>query len=158
MKLVVLDGCPCPASIAPYIARVLRRAGQSANSIYRGDDAKPLLHAHGKHTQREIHAMYPAISNPPGYSSHELRGDGVVGPRGHRLAEWQIGVDSGTDNPASQAAIKRAARELGWQVWHPYQRGVEAHHWGFKKRPRAKNPVQLAHIVAERRRMTRRPS
>jgi hypothetical protein len=158
LKLVVLDGCACPASIAPYIARVLKRAGQSANSIYRGDDAAPLLHAHGKRTQREIHAdpALAAISNPPGFSSHELRGDGVCGPRGRALPEWRVGVDSGDDSPGSRDAITRAARELGYVVEHPYSRGVEAHHWNFAKRPRPRNPVQFAHIVAERKRMARR--
>jgi hypothetical protein len=156
MDLVILDGCPCPASIAPYIARVLRRAGQSANSIYRGEDAKALLHAHGKSTQAEIHRLLPAISNPPGFSSHELRGDGVCGPRGKPIPGWKVGVDSGTDSPASRDAITRAARELGYVVEHPYSRGVEAHHWNFAKRPRPRNPVQFAHIVAERRRMPTR--
>jgi hypothetical protein len=155
MRLVLVDGCPCPASIAPYIQRVLRKAGQSANSVYRGEDARGLLHAHGKSTQAEIHRKYPGISNPPGFSSHELRGDGVYGVRGKRLPEWSIGVDSGSNSTADRDAITRAARSLGWEVWHPYSRGVEAHHWSFRRRPRPKNPQQLAHLVAERRKLGR---
>lgn len=155
VKLALIDKCPCPASIAPYVARILKHAEQTCNSIYRGEDAKDLLHANGKHTQAEIHRMYPAISNPPGYSSHELRSDGTVGPRGSRIPEWAVGVDSGTDSPASRDAITAAAKALGWEVWHPYSRGVEAHHWQFRRRPRPENPVQLAHIVAERRHLLR---
>lgn len=156
MKLVVIDGCACPASIAPYIKRVLDKAGQTANSIYRGEDAKPLLHAHGKRTQAEIHRAMPAISNPPGFSSHELRGDGVTAPRGSKLPEWRIGVDSGSDSAADAAAIESAARSFGWVVEHPYKRGVERHHWNFKKRPRPKNPRQAYNLVRERARLPRR--
>lgn len=155
MKLVIVDGCPCPASIAPYVVRILNHANQSASSIYRGADAAVLLHAHGKHTQAEIHIMYPTISNPDGESSHELRADGsqFYGPRGAKIPEWKIGVDSGTDSLESRNAIIRAGVELGWPVVHPYTRGVEFHHWSFLHRPRPHNPRQFAHIVAERHRM-----
>ena len=91
MRLVLIDGCPVPESVAPYIKLVLDHAGQTATSIYRGPDAAALLHAHGKHTQAEIHAMYPAISNPAGRSQHELRSDGSGngGPVGRVLEEWE---------------------------------------------------------------------
>jgi lysozyme len=155
-KYLLVDGCPCPYDIAPYVARVLRKAKQAANSIYRGDDAAVLLHAHGKHTQAEIHQMYPAISNPPGRSSHELRGDGTVGADGQHLPTWQVGVDSGSDSPADAAAVEAAARSYGWTIHHPYSRGVERHHWNFREQPKARNPVQRAHIALERARLPRR--
>jgi hypothetical protein len=149
VKLALIDGCPVPASIAPYIHLVLRKAGQNASSIYRGEDAKTLLHRHGKHTQAEIHRMYPAISNPPGRSQHELRSDGVgnPGPVGRKLAEWQVGVDSGTNDQTARKRIEKAAGAYGWRVVHPYSRGVEGHHWCFAKRPRPKGPKQFAQIV-----------
>lgn len=155
-KYLLVDGCPVPYDVAPYIARILKKAGQSANSIYRGDDAAVLLHAHGKHTQAEIHKLYPTISNPPGRSSHELRGDGTVGSLGERLPTWRVGVDSGSDSAASRDAITTAARELGYSVEHPYSRGVEAHHWNLSKKPKARNPVQAAHLILERARLPRR--
>lgn len=153
MTFSVVDGCPAPRSIAPYIYLVLRAAGQTASSIYRGEDAKAILHAHGKHTQAEVHQMLPAISNPPGRSQHELRSDGVgnEGPVGRRLKEWQVGVDSGGDDPASQARIEAAARHFGWEVRHPYSRGVEGHHWCFARPPHPhglKQRAQVAHIRA----------
>jgi len=156
-KYLLIDGCPCPYDIAPYVARVLRKAGQTANSIYRGDDARDLLHAHGKRTQREIHAdpRLAAISNPPGFSSHELRGDGVVGARGAVLPPWRVGVDSGTDHWSDVSAIARAGKALGWPIEHPYARGVEAHHWNFARKPKARNPIQRAHIALERARLPR---
>jgi hypothetical protein len=156
VRLRVIDGCPVPASIAPYVYLVLRDAKQTANSIYRGEDAKAVLHAHGKRTQAEIHRDLPAISNPPGFSSHELRGDGVTGPRGERLPEWAIGVDSGSDTQASMHALAAAAGRRGWTIWHPYKRGVEAHHWSFRRRPRPRGPKQLAHLVAARARLPRK--
>lgn len=140
-KFLVIDGCPAPRDVAPYIYLVLRRAGQTASSIYRGEDAeaKAILHRHGKSTQAEIHRSLPAISNPPGRSQHDLHSDGNAnpGPVGRRLQDWQVGVDSGTDDPAAKARIEAAARHYGLVVKHPYSRGVEGHHWCFAARPSA---------------------
>lgn len=151
MKFRVIDGCPVPASIAPYIYLVLRRAGQSASSIYRGESARALLHAHGKHTQAEIHRMMPDISNPPGYSQHELRnGSGNVIPA------WHVGVDSGGNDQASKDRVKNAARHYGWSIEHPYSRGVEGHHWCFAHRPRPNKLLHRARIIKLRATLPRR--
>lgn len=159
MKFRVIDGCPCPASIAPYVYLVLRGAGQTASSIYRGEAAKTLLHRHGKSTQAEIHRQLPAISNPAGFSQHELRSDGAGNPgvrRGGKLHEWQVGVDSGTNDQAAQNRVTASARHLGWSIRHPYSRGVEGHHWCFAKRPRAKGVKQRAKIIHLRATLPRR--
>lgn len=135
-QFVSIDGCPCPIDVAPYVYLVLRRAGQTASSIYRGDNAEAaaILHRHGKMTQREIHnsPKYRAISNPPGKSQHDLH-DG----NGRAIPTWQVGIDSGGDDAASKARIERAARHYGLVAYHPYSRGVEGHHWAFAKQPRA---------------------
>jgi hypothetical protein len=139
VEFLVIDGCPVPEDIAPYVRLVLNRAHQTAGSIYRGEDAKTILHRHGKHTQAEIHRMMPTISNPPGFSQHELRSDGVGNPnvpRGGKLEAWQVGVDSGSDAREDRLAIRAAANHFGWEVKHPYSRGVEGHHWCFATRPR----------------------
>lgn len=158
MKFRVIDGSPCPASVAPYVYLVLRQAGQTASSIYRGEDAKALLHRHGKHTQAEIHATMPAISNPAGRSMHELRSDGAAkaGPIGRPLEQWEVGIDSGGNDTASKAAIERAAAHFGWQAYHPYARGVEGHHWGFLRQPRPRGLKQRAQIIAIRARLPRK--
>jgi hypothetical protein len=159
LRFRVIDGCPCPASVAPYVYLVLREAGHTASSIYRGDDAKAILHRHDKRTQREIHIALPAISNPPGFSQHELRSDGAGNPHvpgGGRLKPWQVGVDSGTNSPADQARVEAAARRLGWHVRHPYSRGVEGHHWCFARRPRPKGLRQRAQIIRLRATLPRR--
>lgn len=157
-KYLVIDGCPCPASIAPYVYLVLRQAKQTASSIYRGQDAATLLHAHGKHTQAEIHVMYPSISNPAGCSQHELRSDaaGNPGPVGRLLEDWQIGVDSGGDDWRSKSAVEQAAHHLGWRVRHPYARGVEGHHWCFATQPRPRSLKQRAQIIRLRATLPRR--
>lgn len=154
-KFLVIDGCPCPRDVAPYIYLVLRRAGQRAESIYRGTDpeAVAILHRHGKHTQAEIHRMYPSISNPAGRSEHELRSDGVAhpGPVGRKLEDWQVGVDSGANSAAAKRQIEAAARHYGLSVSHPYARGVEGHHWHFHRKPHADGK----HLTRSRVMMTR---
>lgn len=148
MKFAVVDGCPCPRSIAPYVYLVLRGAGQTASSIYRGEDAKALLHRLGKHTQGEIHRLYPAISNPPGHSEHELRSDD-----GRPLQEWEVGIDSGGNDSASKRAIDHAAARLGWKVDHPYARGVEGHHWHFIEQPKPRGLKQRLQVIRLRARL-----
>lgn len=143
MKFVCIDGCPCPVMVAPYVYLVLRRAGLSAESIYRGDDpnARPILHRHGKHTQRELWNASPAqreewgvtgVPNEPGRSSHELRSD-----EGHPIAEWHIGIDAGPNTNANRSKLKAAARHYGLEIEFPYDSKVEFHHWRFKHQPRA---------------------
>ena len=158
MRFRVIDGCPVPASIAPYVYLVLRGANMRATSIYRGEDAKAILHRHGKSTQAEVHRQLPNISNPPGRSQHELRSDGAgnAGPPGRRLQEWQIGVDSGGNDSLSKARVSSAARSCGWEIRHPYSRGVEGHHWCFSKRPRPRNLKQRAQIIKLRATLPRK--
>lgn len=131
---LLIDGCPVPYTVAPYIWLVLRRAKQTAASIYRGSDrsAQPLLRRFGKHNQAQIHRLYPAISNPPNHSQHDLHTDD-----GRPLPSWHVGIDSGADDSGSKANIERAARHYGLRAYHPYTRGVEGHHWAFSSAPHA---------------------
>lgn len=152
MKFAVVDGCPAPGSVAPYIYLVLRQSGQFASSIYRGEDAKALLHRLGKRTQAEIHAAMPSISNPAGRSQHECRSDGFAnpGPIGRALHEWEVGIDSGTNDAAAKARIENAAAHFGWRARHPYSRGVEGHHWCFAVKPEANTLKLKAQVLAAR--------
>lgn len=159
-KFRVVDGCAVPASIAPYVYLVLRRAGQTANSIYRGTDAAHILERHGKHTQAWLYENLPAgYANPPGRSTHELRSDGVAyswAPVGRPLEEWQQGVDSGSDTQADRQAIVRAGHFYGWSIRHPYNAGVELHHWNFGRRPIARTARTRARVIWLRARLPRR--
>ena len=150
MSFLVVQGNPCNPTLAPYIALLAKwSGGAEVNSIYRGQDAAAILHAHGKHTQAEIHQMFPAISNPPGRSTHELRSDGVAypGPIGRHLEWWQQGFDV---NDSEVAAFKLHASRHGWELFQPYSRGVEFHHLNFRSRPvpRGFDRVQVIRLRA----------
>jgi hypothetical protein len=141
----VIQGSPCNPFIASYFALLVNKAHATVNSIYRGQDAAEILHRHGKHTQAEIHQMYPGISNPPGRSTHELRSDGVAYPGfgGEKLSDWQQGIDV---NDGDVDNMKWWARHYGWELFQPYSRGVEFHHLNFRHRPVSKGKVRMAII------------
>lgn len=155
-RFLLVNGSPVPYEIAAQVYLITRRAKQTVSSAYRGQDAAPLLHRHGKHTQAEIHRMYPGISNPPGRSSHECRGDGVVGKLYAYLKSWQCGIDSGTNSDRDKAATVAAAQHYGWKVYHPYNRGVEGHHWNFLRNPLGRNAAQRAQLILIRKRLPRK--
>lgn len=151
-KFRVVQGCPAPELIAPYMDIICD--GAQVNSIYRGEDAKSILHMHGHSTQAEIHQQMPAISNPPGRSTHECRGDGVAygKPAGAFLEDWQCGFDV---NDGDVAKVIAHAKKLGWKVYQPYRRGVEYHHLNFLERPTAKGKLRLK-VIARRKRLPKR--
>lgn len=142
----VVQGAPAPKNIAPYISIILSDAGAGVNSIYRGDDARALLNAHGHKSQAQLsddwqHRRPGALpANPPGFSTHELKSDGSLGiwqayhvPRGGDLPWWGQGFDV---NDSQVAAVKRAAAKHNWQVWQPYPTGSEFHHLNFRVEPK----------------------
>jgi hypothetical protein len=134
-RFVVVQGSPCNLTAAPYFALLTRETHSTVNSIYRGDDARGILRAHGKHTQRELYKTLPTgVANPPGRSTHELRSDGVAypGPIGRKLQWWQQGIDVNDNNVLSMILD---ARWHNWLLWQPYKAGVEWHHLNFRKRP-----------------------
>jgi hypothetical protein len=139
---IVGGRAPAPALIAPYIDIVTD--GATVNSIYRGEDAASILHAHGLHTQAEVFDLYgPGIANPAGRSTHELRCDGIAygcSPVGGHLATWQVGFDV---NDADVPAVIRHAHKLGWIVFQPYPGSrVEFHHLNFLARPSARGELR----------------
>lgn len=143
-KYLVIDGCPCPYNVAPYVYLTLRQAKQTAASIYRGNDpeARIILNRHGKHTQYQLEHATPAqhaawgingTPNRSGFSQHEL-----FDQNGNPIVEWKIGVDSGSNSQYDKQAIEAAAHHLGLVAHHPYPTSaVEGHHWQFARKPRA---------------------
>ena len=131
---------PAPALIAPYIDIITD--GATVNSIYRGEDAKAILHAHGLHTQAELFAtLPPGVANPPRRSTHELRSDGRAYPLpiGTKLDAWQVGFDV---NDADVPGVIRHAKRFGWIAFQPYKAGVEFHHLNFLARPSARGELR----------------
>lgn len=143
---VTIQGNPVFADIGAYWAIVVNDAGVGVNSIYRGQDAAKILHAHGKHTQQELIDLgYPADS--PTTSSHCLKSDssgrwGV--PVGGDLAWWQQGVDV-NDDAVDKCFV--AARKHGWELWHPYPTGSEYHHLNFRHRPTPNSVKDRARLI-----------
>lgn len=143
LEFVLLDECACPKPLYPVLRKLKADTGCTYASIYRGDAAKHLLNAHGKHTQRQLVEATPAeraawgvlgTPNPFGQSTHELFSDGVAYnlPVGTPLAWWKCGID--VDDAHVHAMIVAAARH-GWTLEHPYTAGVEYHHLNFKHKP-----------------------
>ena len=152
MDFRTIQGNPVDASICPFIAIVVNDAHATVNSIYRGDDAATILHKHGKHTQRELYDTLPAgTANPPGFSTHELKSDGVAYPwipRGHSLLWWMQGFDV---NDSDVPHVKYQALTHGWHLFQPYPGGVEFHHLNFAAEPKTRNPMTLSRIARIRR-------
>lgn len=140
----IIQNCPCPERIAPYIAVIT--AGSTVNSIYRGSDAASILHAHSKHTQREIHEMYPGISNPEGQSTHDGHKGGAYPGRPTDRAEWWM---QGWDvNDGDVERVIAAVHRRGWKVFRPY-------HVNFAAPPRPQNIAQRLRLNLIRARLPR---
>lgn len=147
MQFEVIDRCPVPKAIAAQV-RVLKRdvPGARLNSAYRGDLAAGILKRLGKSTQamlyrgwlRRLPGFNPA--NPPGFSTHELRSDGVAyrGPRGRPLRAWGCGMDWGPPDLVDD--VIAAARRRGWSLFRPYSSGSERQHLNFKSKPKLRKP------------------
>lgn len=142
--------------VAPYFSLLAKWSNATIDSIYRGDDAIPILNAHGKHSQGQLYRAWEkgegakfgilGKPNPPGQSTHELRSDGVAyrGPIGRKLEWWQQGVDV---NDSDVEHMILHARRHGWDLFQPYKSGVEFHHLNFRSRPRPKgfDRIQVIH-------------
>jgi hypothetical protein len=152
----VIDGCPCPERVAPYIALVTIEQGFSVNSVYRGDDARAILNRHGHQSQAQLYEGWverrPGYNpaNPPGHSTHELKSDGVAYPdipSGDDLEFWMQGFDvddSEVEDVKHQAAIR------GWELFQPYDSTSEFHHLNFKHRPGPSPHGVRVHVTEHR--------
>lgn len=157
VKLAVIDSCPGPQSAAGLLIEAKRRSGQTLQSWFRGIEARALLAKYGKHDQtylyqgwlRRLPGFRPA--NPPGFSPHECRSDGVSPPgyaRGARVPESLCGQDWGPD----AYKVIAAYRSMGVAAYHPYNSPLEVQHVGIAKIP--KNvPPPLKRGMTDRKRV-----
>jgi GH24 family phage-related lysozyme (muramidase) len=139
--------CDETAGFGDAVAEVSRRADAPVNSCARETAAEPLLHQIGKMSQAELFACSQHCvascngncnpANPPGFSTHERRNDGIAYsgiPRGGRLRYWQRGID--VDVSRVQAFIREMGQE-GWLVTQTYPGSPrEAQHVNFRRQPR----------------------
>jgi hypothetical protein len=157
----VVQGCPVPRNIAPYIKIVTDDARATVNSIYRGTDAESILHRHGHSSQADLYSGWvrrlPGYlpANPPGYSTHEQKSDGAAYAvmRGHNLAWWQIGFDVNDDDV--EKCISAAAKH-GWVLFRPYAIGSEYHHLNFRFQPKPKTLRMRGRIIKLRATLPRK--
>lgn len=143
MRYKVIDSCPVPEPLYDELYAIKQRTGVVYTSIYRGTDVEPLLRKLGKQSQRQLYEGWinrrPGYNpaNPPGYSTHELRSDGVAFPqwtRGARIPWYACGIDS-----TNASAIIREGSRRGWTVTLTYPSNPrEQHHVNFRKAPRFK--------------------
>ncbi len=134
LRYAVIDGCPCPKPLYPILRKLQKETGCTYNSIYRGDDVRAILKAHGKHTQRELFETLPAgQANPPDRGTHILLGDGVVGALHEKLPWGECGIDV---NDSDVPKVIAAAKRHGWEMYQPYPTGVEFHHLNFRVKPK----------------------
>jgi putative peptidoglycan binding protein len=136
MKYKLIDCCPVPEGLYDELVVLKKDTGCVYQSIYRGTDAADLLAQCGKHDQAWLYANLPAgVANPPGFSTHELKSDGVAYsiPRGSSIEYWMVGLD--IDDSHVQSFID-AARKRGWVATITYPgSSVEYHHVNFRKEP-----------------------
>lgn len=107
VRYIEVGGCPVPTEgeFDLGVLYVVRRTGAEPTTVYRGDDpqAVKIMHAHGKHTQRELANATAAqraewgirgTPNAPGTSTHELAAAGIFAASlTAHIPGWQCGQD-----------------------------------------------------------------
>jgi hypothetical protein len=92
--------------------------------------------------------FFPA--NPPGFSSHEVRSDGIgfYGPRGHAIPRYKLGIDA-VQRPGGDAhSVVSWLNRHGYAARRPYVTASERHHLSFAKSPAAHARKRLRHWKA----------
>jgi GH24 family phage-related lysozyme (muramidase) len=139
--------CDDDGGFGDLVAQVSVEASAPINSCAREAAAERLLKRIGKMSQPQLFRCSQHCTadchgncnpaNPPGFSTHERRNDGVAYRkvrRGALLKTWQRGIDVRRDRvPAFIAAMAKR----GYTVTQTYPASVtEAQHVNFRKRPR----------------------
>lgn len=141
---VTFDGVPTMRGLA-YILQDAREHGWRG-SLNSSDRREGVAEAHGKMSQAKLFRCAQAKrttgrcppechgncnpANPPGHSSHELRGDGVIAPDRAALPWYKLGLDL-----ADAEGFTRVARSRGFDIRRLYASASEAHHRNVMKDP-----------------------
>lgn len=143
MKYELVDCRPVPAKLAPVLRTIKSRDSSIVfTSIERTQPAVDFARARGCSLSsqaelwngwiRRLPGFNPA--NPPGFSTHERRSDGVAFPqwtRGIKIPYWAVGLDN-----TNTAALIREASELGFLATLTYPSSPsEGHHVNFRREP-----------------------
>jgi hypothetical protein len=143
-QTVAFDGVPTMRGLALLLGHARLRGWRG--TLNSSDRRAGVAERYGKKSQARLYRGWvdhlPGYlpANPPGFSSHELRGDGnpvYERPRGARLPWYMLGLDVTED-----IQLARLLESLGVDVVHPYRSAAEAHHLNVIKDP---TPV-LVHL------------
>jgi peptidoglycan hydrolase-like protein with peptidoglycan-binding domain len=144
MRYDLIDGRPVPKRYGPMMRRVKARSGSTLTSALRTQDAVNWARAQGAtlSSQQELYNGFiqgrPGFNpaNPPGYSTHELRSDGVAYniPRGLPIPLWAFGQDWGNSSGANAAVRAFAAEGFTAAVTYPGN-PRELHHVNLRRMP-----------------------
>lgn len=139
MEPVALDGTPIPRGLALVLLDARRNGWKGV--LHSADRRAGVAERFGKMSQKKLYECSlncrpdcygncnPA--NPPGLSSHELKGDGIVGKTGTNLPWWQMGMDtSDADN------LRNVLNRLGYDAYRPYSHPREQHHTNLRTNPK----------------------
>jgi hypothetical protein len=152
MEYTLINCRPVPASEAGWIQTCLSEAGATLNSALRTQDAVDYARSKGctLSSQAELYNGWiqhkPGFNpaNPPGFSTHELKSDGVAYPnypRGASIPSWAVGLDI---DDAHVAAFCARARAHGWIVTVTYPGSPsEYHHVNARQKPEFDSFVAL---------------
>lgn len=142
MKYEIVTGKPVPRALAAELRALQSATGATLTSCARNQAAVNWARGKGYalSSQKELWDLYLAgrgnPANPPGYSTHEFRSDGVAFaiPRGWPIRYWMVGQDWGDGYHAR--AVCAAARKRGWVATITYPTNPrEQHHVNFRKEP-----------------------
>lgn len=145
MKYKLLNGKPVPAALYDELQKIGAEAGAWLTSCARNQKAVSWARAHGASlsSQKELWDLYQRglgnPANPPGYSTHEFRSDGVAFaiPRGWPIRYWMVGQDWA--DGAHARAVCAAARKHNWVATITYPSNPqEQHHVNFRREPHLK--------------------
>ncbi len=136
---VAVDGTPVPRGLALVLLDA--RANGWGGRLNSADRRAGVAERFGKFSQKKLYACSLSCradcygncnpANPPGRSSHELRGDGVVGDVGAHLQWWQMGMDT---SEADQLRI--VLMRIGYDAYRPYADAREQHHTNLRSNPK----------------------
>lgn len=140
MQYRVISGKPVPAKLYDELVAMGCGRDITITSCLRTQDAVNWARSQGLQLSSQLELWNLAQSgrgnpaNPPGYSTHECRSDGIAYswiPRGMPLFYWMVGVDN-----TNVALLRQRAAARGWIFTLTYPGSPrEGHHGNFRREP-----------------------
>jgi hypothetical protein len=157
-RFVDIGGCPVPTGheFDRAVRYAVRRVGVNPTTVYRGSEPEALriMHAHGKHSQGELHALWAAgragefgirgEPNREGTSTHELRSAGIFSASlTARIPAYQCGMDW---PDAVVGRVIEAFGDLDMGAFRPYPSSFNERQHVCCRRPPRFTPAQRIYL------------